>query len=83
MSKKFDVCVPVASVYLTLNAKVKRKNWVYGLQDNRLGRYLKGIGIIPFKKINGQIFYCQKDLEQVANEIMLHQLFGKPLVKLF
>ncbi len=81
MSKKYDIPAAVGASYLTMNARLI--NWVYGLQDNRVGRRFNEIGVIPFEKIDNQIYYNMKDLELVAEEFKLHELFDKPFTKLF
>jgi hypothetical protein len=81
MPKVYDIPTAAAANYLTLHARVK--NWIYGLDDNRNGRALQKIGKIPSKKVKGRVYYNKKDLESVAEAIIMHDVFEKPYVKLF
>jgi hypothetical protein len=64
-----------AAEYLSQKSGVK-KNWTYGLEDNRRGRYLNNMGIIPFTNVGRKVLYKRTDIEAVAHELKMCRLCG-------
>jgi hypothetical protein len=64
-----------AAEYLSQKSGVK-KNWTYSLEDNRRGKHLKEIGLIPFTNVGRKVFYRRTDIEAVAHELRMCKLCG-------
>jgi hypothetical protein len=73
--KSSSMSAAEAANYLNRYSGIK-KNWIYGLQDNRLGKHLKEIGKIPFSLVNRKVFYTRADIKAVAHELMMCKLCG-------
>ncbi|MBA6341529.1 hypothetical protein H4J59_11080 [Colwellia sp. MB02u-10] len=65
------------------NNSGKQINWSLTLTDNRRGKALKEIGIIPYERRGGRAYYNDSDIIEVANVVKLHKLIGQPLPKMF
>jgi len=82
MAKSFSVPTLQAANYLYSQSGSKT-NWLFKLSDNRLGRLLKEIGVIPYERRSGKVYYNDRDIEAVAIAVKHNKLFGQPFIKMF